>query len=385
MLTSMGVPKGHRNAALYLLVYHQGRWDPEIVRARRMLSFWTKLLMEVPIPLEYWQGCRPGGRSRPIQLFRNFLRHYDIVADTPTQWVIQGRSFQVLDQHGLQAAALGSVQRVLWQRATKGHTLFQGLDGGRDPEASLGPRAPCANAALAAFRDILLCGGVYTPQLAHFRWGKQHHCPVCGTANADWPHFVDACPHLPRGPALLPDTPGCLKYTGNVPTEYNPPPHSLEMETSIRWDPQDLVSDEVAIVATDGGCRSTAGGPRAGWGISTDHGIAAHGAVPGPAQTAQRGEVTALFEAVQRLHTRMHVVIDSKYVCHTLQRALQGRTPVCLHHGDLWSRIFSQIHKIVEVTWVKAHILWDEAQPRGIQHTHTHTLVSQPRGGCMRH
>ena len=163
----------------------------------------------------------------------------------------------------------------------------------------MGPRAPCDDAAHVCFRDNLFCGAVYTPQISHLRWGKDHRCPVCGSAHADWPHFVDTCPHLPRGPALLPDAPGCLRYTGNVPSDYNPRPPSVQMTHHVTWDPRILVSDTITLVATDGGCRTTPGGPRAGWGIAFLDGARAHGPVLGPAQTAQRGEVTAVFEAVQ--------------------------------------------------------------------------------------
>ena len=127
------------------------------------------------------------GRTRGTDpTFRTFLQHFGIIADTPTQWVVNGRPYTVHDQHGLLSAAMDSVQRVLWQRATRGRTLFQGLETGRDLEASLGPRAPCADAAHGFFRDTLQCAAVYTPQIAHLRWGKDHHCPVCHSAHADF-------------------------------------------------------------------------------------------------------------------------------------------------------------------------------------------------------
>ena len=149
-----------------------------------------------------------------------------------------------------------------------------------------------------------------------------------------------------------------------------------------------MVSNNITLVATDGGCRSTLGGPRAGWGIAMATGEMIHGPVLGPSQTAQRGEVTAVFEAVQRARTCLHVITDSKYVCHTLQTALQGRSPSCVQHSDLWSRILSQLHKIVAVTWVKAHLTWDEAQPRGIQFTHwqlNQEADLQATAGCCSH
>ena len=50
MLTSMGIPRGTRNGSIYLLVFHNGRFDPEYVRARRLLTFWIKLLGDLQLP-----------------------------------------------------------------------------------------------------------------------------------------------------------------------------------------------------------------------------------------------------------------------------------------------------------------------------------------------
>ena len=73
MLTSMGVVRGQRNGALYLLTVQKAKYDPELVRASRLIKFWQKLLTDSPPPEAYWQHCRPGGRSGPIQLFRSSL------------------------------------------------------------------------------------------------------------------------------------------------------------------------------------------------------------------------------------------------------------------------------------------------------------------------
>ena len=73
------------------------------------------------------------------------------------------------------------------------------------------------------------------------------------------------------------------------------PPRSYQMGQHFDWEPQALLSDMVTLVATDGGCRSTPGVPRAGWGLVFLNGDKDCGAVPGPYQTAQRGEATAVF------------------------------------------------------------------------------------------
>ena len=306
-----------------------------MVRARRLLAFWLKLLRDSPPPAGYWAQCRPGGRAGPIQLFRSFLTHYHIRADTPTQWDITGRSFRVTGQHGLLGASLGAVQRVLWQPADNGHSLLQGLTDGRDLEASLGHRQISSDAAHLAFRDVLRGAAVYAPQLAHLRWGKDHHCPVCRGGHADWQHYVDACPHLPRGPALLPDAPGALRHTGNVPLSYNPRPRSLQIDHPYPWAPLPLMSDTVALVATTGGCRQIAGDPRAGWGLAYLNGDRLHGPVLGHHRAAQRGAVFAVLIELQRTQCRLHLPTDSRYVSDSLTRVLQGRTVACVQHGDL--------------------------------------------------
>ena len=65
MRTSMGAPRGQRNGALYLLTHQNGRHNPEMVRARRLLTFWQKLLLTHPPPEDYWRHCRPGGERDP--------------------------------------------------------------------------------------------------------------------------------------------------------------------------------------------------------------------------------------------------------------------------------------------------------------------------------
>ena len=94
-----------------------------------------------------------------------------------------------------------------------------------------------------------------------------------------------------------------------------------------------------------------------------------NGPVPGIFQPAQRGEVTAVFQALQRTQCRLHLLTDSRYVADTLNRALQGRPIACIQHADLWRRILSQ-QKLTRVTLVKAHLSWDEAQLRNLPHAH---------------
>ena len=381
-----GISRGQRNAGLYLLTYRDGRYDPEVVRVVRLATCWIRLLGDIHIPQVYWERCRPGGRLGPIQLLKTTLQAYGILAPTPLRWEVAGRTYNVLDQHGLLKAMGQQIRTVLWGRQAQHKSQLQGLREGRDGAQSVGPTLK--DERRQAFRDILLSASVYTPWVSHLRWGKPPHCPACRTAPADWPHFVDSCPRLPRGPDLLPDAPPCLRYTGNVPRDYNPLPWSLQMHTEHPCAPCALESGPTMLVATDGGCHQKDTGDRAGWGVAFLIGPRLSGALAGPAQTAQRGEVTAALVALETASGPIHLLTDSRYVADRLRQLLLGVTVHSLQHGDLWQRILSQRAKLVDVTWVKAHLDWDEANHRGIPYEHWYLnqqadeLATQ---GCLSH
>ena len=94
------------------------------------------------------------------------------------------------------------------------------------------------------------------------------------------------------------------------------------------------------------------------------------------------------FHVVQTAQCRLHLLTDSPYVSDTLNRALQGRPVSCIQHGDLWHRILTQRHKLPRVTWVKAHLTWDEAQLRNIPRAHWSFNCEadlQATAGCLAH
>ena len=58
VVASMGVPKGQRQSRTYLLNFLDGKFDPEIVRASRLIKVWLRLLLTFTSPQDYWRQCR---------------------------------------------------------------------------------------------------------------------------------------------------------------------------------------------------------------------------------------------------------------------------------------------------------------------------------------
>ena len=93
-------------------------------------------------------------------------------------------------------------------------------------------------------------------------------------------------------------------------------------------------------------------------------------------------------EENQRTQCRIHLLTDSRDVSDTLSRALQGRPVACVQHCDLWQRVLTQKYNISRVTWVRAHLSWDEAQLRNIPRAHwflNSEADGQATSGCNSH
>ena len=163
MTLSMGLPRGQRRSGVFLLNFHNGAYDPEVVRGKRLTKFWIRYLRDHHIPQDYWRQAHIRGKGGPIQLLQRFLRLYGIQADTPTVWIIEGTPYDLLNHHGCVEAVGAQIRNCLWAKHTRQRTLLQGLQSGRDTVASQhmsrqqDPRAQ-------AFGDLLLCGAVlHTP------------------------------------------------------------------------------------------------------------------------------------------------------------------------------------------------------------------------------
>ena len=81
---------------------------------------------------------------------------------------------------------------------------------------------------------------------------------------------------------------------------------------SFDWYSDNPAPVHATRVGTDGGATTCPGCERASWGIAFDTGDVFGGPVPGVHQTAQRGEVFALLQALRRAPQALEVVTDSR-------------------------------------------------------------------------
>ena len=76
-----------------------------------------------------------------------------------------------------------------------------------------------------------------------------------------------------------------------------------------------------------------------------------------------------MFHALSQGQGRLHIVTDSKYVAGGITKVLAG-AKLRGKHQDLWDAIGRFQDRIQGVTWVKAHLTWEEARARGIDREH---------------
>ena len=215
----------------------------------------------------------------------------------PFSWTVDGVTYDMDTSADFLGTMLRQVRRTLWQTLSY-QEHYRGLHIGRNETATNSLRRSL-DPQQVAFLDIIHTDSIYTPWRAHIRWGKTEtgHCTMCGTPVARWSLYVDECVHIKGRPYLPSHHPNCFRYTGCVPSGYCEAPKSVQMEERpIFHFPQNNATP--IIIATDGGCRKSQAGPRASWGLATNTHYTRGGAVFGPLQTAQRGEVTALAHAL---------------------------------------------------------------------------------------
>ena len=371
MVAAMGENYTRRPRLPLLLHTAEGRFEPSVCRVGRLVRHWVKQGESYNVPLGYWQRClQSEARTGPIHLVARMVQHLGINAIGPTIWEVDGTTHDLSAQHGVAEAVQRLVVDSLWVRLGTQRRNYQGLQRGRNHQATLAWRAQIQEERTKAFLDFILTDAVYTPHRAHLRWGKPGHCPICRHPQGDWRHYVDDCPGITRREKCPGHFPDCLRYTGTVPLSWAQTPDSTQMRERETW-AQGPSRNGAALVATDGGCRRTRVGPRAGWGYASNHqaiGIR-HGAAKGPHQTAQRGEVLGVLHAVASGQGRLHILTDSKYVTVNLTKVIKGEKPKG-KHADLWDGIWRLKERIEAVTWVKAHLKWEEAEGRGIPKEH---------------
>ena len=236
MCTALGDRHAHRPQQPLLLHLAGGKFEPEVVRMNRLVRHWVKNGPAFQVPHDYWQECKASiSRRGPIHLMVHTLEGYGIKATAPLCWEVGGRIYDLQNQHGMQEAIAQRVKDTLWARIAARRTGYQGMEQGRDEDATNSWRSTLEDSRNVAFLDIVLTDGVYTPMRAHMRWGKSPNCPFCQAQVADWKHFVKHCPAMPKAPAhqAMPDS---LTYTGNVPKGYIAQTHSVQMQQEEKWE-----------------------------------------------------------------------------------------------------------------------------------------------------
>ena len=220
LVGSMGEKYKTRPRKPFLLHTAGGKFDPETARMGRLTAYWIKNIRDHITPQGYWRHCQESiARRGPVHILAETLKMYGVKAEQADRWTIEGVTYQLDNQHGLQEAVENQVQNTLWrQLASK--TSYLGLEGGRNHKATLAWRETIQEERTKAFLDIILTDAVYTPLRAHLRWGKERSCPLCGEPTGDWKHFVVKCPAMPKGPSRPGDWPDCLILAGTVPLGY---------------------------------------------------------------------------------------------------------------------------------------------------------------------
>ena len=97
--------------------------------------------------------------------------------------------------------------------------------------------------------------------------------------------------------------------------------------------------NETETAYIDGGCKDTKAGKRPGCGVFEKGGGQRNCvfALPGTEQTAQRAEVRALVQALQKAQHKLRVVSDSRYIVDTTKGLLTGQDiGKEARHKDLW-------------------------------------------------
>jgi len=371
--------KGPRNRRAALLLQGEGKFESYVMWARRLVGHWARMckggLLDQEETHEYWdelnrvnrvrnEDRRRGPARGPIHEMHRTLEDWGVETRGPTVWRIEGLWTPV--RPGSEFTRLAQHCETNRQWAYLGRTRYnlQGLQAGRDHHLSeLHLRRQKTPKGKAETLQVL-ADGWFTPMRGHQLRGGNHKCGRCGADYADVEHIVWECEVVPTrnivhrrlaaARAQAGGIPRALWLSGNVPKDHLPKPSSEQMRTEYPEIPAVPYAPEgEQWVGTDGGCRKTTGGPRAGIGIAWEHGETHAWAVPGARQTAQIAEVMAIWCAVQCAPRPLVIVTDSKYVFNTVQKMRQDATLDPGEHGHWWAGIRENMNRIKEIRWQK--------------------------------
>ena len=235
MVTAMGEKYTRRPKTPFLLHTSEGKYEPSVCRIGRLVRHWVKHVETYNIPQGYWNHClQSAARAGPIHIVAQALKQQGIHARGPALWEIDGILYDLRAQHGVAEAVQRKVTDGLWEKLGTKRRNFQGLQKGRNHQATLAWGSQIKEDRTKAFLDTIMTDAVYTPHRAHLRWGKPGHCPICKHPQGDWRHYVNDCPgisHRAKCPAHFPD---CLKYTGTVPYSW------ARRQSAPKWEKGDL-------------------------------------------------------------------------------------------------------------------------------------------------
>lgn len=214
----MGDEQGWRPDGIRLLAEHTGKWEPELVRIKRMVKHWQAEDRQYKGSEAYREQLQgTAGKQGPLSLIIRTpeKENYSVTCPLPDLRVYKGGEIIVRGNHGLAGQMAGLVRRELWGRQAKRRTPLRGLEQGRGGEAMETLQTVPLSPNDAAMVTILLTDSVSAPARAHLRWGYEGTCGLCGAESGDWTHYAHRCTQTPRlrDKGKMPD---CIKYIGHI-------------------------------------------------------------------------------------------------------------------------------------------------------------------------
>ena len=186
--TAVWGTSGRRNLKASLLHMFGGKFEPEVARLKRVLKSWIREDHAAQVPATYWKSLYHGSHKGPIGLIHELFSEVELLTDDPQRITIQGHQSRLCETHNIIAQAVAQAKQVLWRRVAQESEAYKGLHTGRNEKATLMWHRRHKQGKDAAFVDILLTDGVYTPYRAHMRWGLPYHWDLGALCMALPPH-----------------------------------------------------------------------------------------------------------------------------------------------------------------------------------------------------
>jgi hypothetical protein len=185
LLGAIGGSLKYGDVRVAALDFHQGKWEPAIVMARRIFQCWMKEGEMLGVTQSFWNKAGESTVQGPVGRLREFCRKHEIDDHSPFVWRIQGSDVSLLKDHNVLGILVERVRESLWRRISENKRMYAGMASGRDEENTM--RAIGSMKGKQAFQlAVVRRGAVLTPVKQHLKWGRPHDCPLCGKPQADW-------------------------------------------------------------------------------------------------------------------------------------------------------------------------------------------------------